>query len=434
MTDASPDPGATWGTRLDPVRWLGPGLVMAATAIGASHLVLAPTAGAAFGWQLLWLVPFVHLFKYPAFDFGPRWAVATGSSLLDGYAEIPGPRGWALWTFLLGTVVQGVTVLAGVLAVAAAVAWAAVPAISPLAWSAILGLIATWILWSGRFDALSALSKWMLLALAGMTTIAFLATPPPLSAWAELARPSLPDGSIVLVAAILGWMPTGLDVSVWHSMWALERRDAWSERAGADAASPPDRRVLGVALTDLGAGYGLSFALGVMFLALGVAVLRPTGEVPRGAEVAITIARLYTDVLGSWALVPFLIAAFVGMYSTTLGVLDGFSRAFAGTLRRLFPGAEGRDGPAYWAFLLGSLALALVETRLVRDPEVLVTIAAVASFLLAPLTYGFSYWCVTRRIDDPALRPGRALRVWAIAGTACMAAATALFLGVLLTG
>lgn len=434
MTDASRDPGPTWATRLDPVRWLGPGLVMAATAIGASHLVLAPTAGAAFGWQLLWLIPFVHLFKYPAFDFGPRWAVATGSSLLDGYAEIPGPRGWALWTFLLGTVVQGVTVLAGVLAVAAAVAWAAVPAIPPLGWSAILGSVATWILWSGRFDALSALSKWMLLALAAMTTVAFLATPPPPSAWVELARPSLPDGSIVLVAAILGWMPTGLDVSVWHSMWALERREAWSERAGADADAPPDRRVLGVALTDLGAGYGVSLLLAVMFLALGVAVLRPTGEVPQGAEVAVTIARLYTDVLGSWAFVPFLIAAFVGMYSTTLGVLDGFPRAFAGTVRRLFPTAIGPGRTVYWTFLVVILALALVEIRLVGDPNALVTIAAVASFVLAPLTYGFSYWCVTRRIDDPALRPGRGLRAWAIAGTACMAAATVLFLWILLSG
>lgn len=432
MSDAS---RPTWATRLDPVRWLGPGLVMAATAIGASHLVLAPTAGAAFGWELLWLVPFVHVFKYPAFDFGPRWAVATGTSLLDGYAEVPGPGKWALWTFLLGTVVQGVTVLAGVLAVAASVAWAAFPAVPPLAWNATLGLAAAWILWSGRFDALSALSKWMLLTLAAMTAIAFLATPPPPAAWVELARPSLPDGSIVLVAAILGWMPTGLDVSVWHSLWALERRGAWAERAGADADAPPDRRVLGVALTDLGAGYGLSLVLGAMFLALGVAVLRPTGEIPQGADVAITIARLYTDVLGGWAHVPFLAAAFVGMYSTTLGVLDGFPRAFAGTIRRLRPGAtEESDGAAYWTFLLGSLALALVEVRLVRDPGLLVTIAAVASFVLAPLTYGFSTWCVTRRIDDPELRPGRGLRVWAIAGTACMAAATLLFLWTLLGG
>ncbi len=36
---------------------LGPGILMAAAAVGGSHLVISPSAGAAFGYQLLWLVP-----------------------------------------------------------------------------------------------------------------------------------------------------------------------------------------------------------------------------------------------------------------------------------------------------------------------------------------------------------------------------------------
>ncbi len=45
---------------------LGPGMIMAATAIGTSHLVLSPVAGARFGYGLVWLVLAAHLFKYPA--------------------------------------------------------------------------------------------------------------------------------------------------------------------------------------------------------------------------------------------------------------------------------------------------------------------------------------------------------------------------------
>jgi Mn2+/Fe2+ NRAMP family transporter len=416
--------------RLDRVRWLGPGLVMAATAIGASHLVLAPTAGAAYGWSLLWLMTFSHLYKYPAFEFGPRFAVATGTSLVEGYARVPGPRGWALWVFLVGTVVQGVTVLAGVLSVAAAVAHAALPFPVPV-WCVILGASGAGLLKSGRFAGLSAVSKWMLLGLAAMTAIAFFATPPPAEAWVALVRPDLPAGSLVLVAAILGWMPTGIDVSVWHSMWALERREAWTERAGVH----PDRslRVLATARADLWVGYGLSLVLAIMFLALGVAVLRPAGVVPQGAEVAVTIARLYTAVLGEWAFYPFLVAAFFGMVSTTYGVMDGFPRAFARTVRRLRP-----DSPAearlFWGFLCGSLALALVEVVAFPDPLLLVTLAAVTSFLLAPLLSLLNYWCVTRQIDDARLRPGMALRIWAVAGIACATAAAALFLYVQFLG
>ena len=56
---------------------LGPGMIMAATAIGTSHIVLAPVAGARFGFDLLWVILLAHVFKYPAFEFGARYAVAT---------------------------------------------------------------------------------------------------------------------------------------------------------------------------------------------------------------------------------------------------------------------------------------------------------------------------------------------------------------------
>ena len=100
---------------------LGPGLLLAATSIGASHLVMSPQAGWLFGFQLLWLVPLTHIFKYHAFEFGPRYAAATGESLIAGYIKVPGPRGWALWILLFVTIAQGIGVLAGVVSIAAAV-------------------------------------------------------------------------------------------------------------------------------------------------------------------------------------------------------------------------------------------------------------------------------------------------------------------------
>jgi len=433
MKESSRTP--SWAIALDRVRWIGPGMAMAATAIGASHLVLAPTAGAAFGYALLWVMLFSHLFKYPAFEFGPRFAVATGRSLLDGYAAVPGPRNWALWVFLTGTVVQGVTVLAGVLGVSAAVVAAALPPGAPIPLiSLALGLLCAALLRSGGFDGLSALSKWLLLGLSAMTLVAFISRPPSGEFWHGLVIPEIPAGSLLLIGALLGWMPTGVDVSVWHSLWALQRKSVWESTAERKG----DGGILGtfrVGLADMRIGYALSFVLSIMFVALGAEVLRPAGEIPTGAGVAITIARLYTDVLGSWVYPLFLAAAFFGMFSTAYGVLDGFPRAFRETMRRLGGGTasdltgESRGGRRlYWGFLLASLALAFVETLIIPDPVVLVTIAALASFLIAPVLYALNYACVTRLIEDPTLRPGRALRVWALVGIACMLGATGLFL------
>ena len=67
---------------------LGPGLLFAGAAIGVSHLVQSTRAGADFGWGLLWALLLVNLFKYPFFQFGPRYALATGESLLDGYYKL----------------------------------------------------------------------------------------------------------------------------------------------------------------------------------------------------------------------------------------------------------------------------------------------------------------------------------------------------------
>lgn len=441
MHDRSP----RWGVAVDRVRWLGPGFVMAATAIGASHLVLAPTAGAAFGYALLWVMPFAHLFKYPAFEFGPRFAIATGTSLLHGYARVPGPRNWGLWLFLTGTIVQGVTVLAGVLGVAASVAAVALPFASIPLLSLTLGALIAWLLRSGGFSGLSGLSKWMLLVLAVMTLFAFLARPPGEGFLRGLVVPVVPGASIVLLAAIVGWMPTGIDVSVWHSMWALERRQLWAERAFVTSAPPgavsqgdapvDPRRVFALGRLDMQLGYGLSLVLAVFFVALGAEVLRPAGLVPQGAEVAIALARLYTETLGAWVLPLLLLAAFFGMFSTAYGVLDGFPRAFRETVRRLgrhtsgeFASQSRTGGRLYWGFLLVSLALAFAETLIIPDPVVLVTIAAVASFLVAPVLYFVNYTCVTRLIDDPTLRPGAGLRAWAAVGIICMLGATGLFL------
>ncbi len=422
----------SWGARIDPLRWLGPGFVLAATAIGASHLVLAPTAGASFGYALLWVMVASHVVKYPAFEFGPRFAIATGTSLLDGYARVPGPRGWALAVFLLGTTVQGVTVLAGVLGVAAAVAHLAVPALPIPAWSLILGLVVAAFLATGGFDALSALSKWMLLGLTLMTVFAFVSKPPGPGFLTGLVTPSIPPASVVLFAAVIGWMPTGVDVAVWHSMWALERRETWAVRgASKGVTGSPRRQALAVGQLDLRLGYGLSAVLAIMFVALGAEVLRPAGLDPmQGADVAIALARLYTESLGDWIFPIFMTAAFFGMFSTAYGVMDGFPRAFSEGVSRLVPKTAGSKKHLLWGFLFATLALAIAETLWIPNPVILVTIAAIVSFLIAPILFCLNHYCVTRLIDEPEMRPGRALRLWSGLGILAVTAASVFYLWV----
>lgn len=70
------------------LRSLGPGLLFAGASIGVSHLVQSTRAGADFGFGLLWALVLVNIFKYPFFQYGPRYASATGESLIVGYKKL----------------------------------------------------------------------------------------------------------------------------------------------------------------------------------------------------------------------------------------------------------------------------------------------------------------------------------------------------------
>ena len=63
------------------LRKFGPGLLFAGAAIGVSHLVQSTRAGADYGLGLIWALILVNLFKYPFFEYGPRYTAATGENL-----------------------------------------------------------------------------------------------------------------------------------------------------------------------------------------------------------------------------------------------------------------------------------------------------------------------------------------------------------------
>ena len=66
----------------------GPGLLWAGSAIGVSHLVQSTRAGATAGFALTGVIIFALILKYPFFEFGPRYAAATGESLVEGLSLI----------------------------------------------------------------------------------------------------------------------------------------------------------------------------------------------------------------------------------------------------------------------------------------------------------------------------------------------------------
>ena len=405
---------------------LGPGFLLAAAAIGGSHLVMSPKAGAMFGFQLLWLVPLTHLFKYHAFEFGPRYAAANSESLIAGYMRLPGPKGWALWIFLFGTIAQGIAVLAGVVAIAAAVLHTFIGIIDLVYYSAIVILSVLFFLLFGGYKWLDFLNKIMMIVLFIATIIVFVPAFPEPKVFVNFVTPSIPLGSIALIAAILGWMPTGIDVSIWHSLWTLEKHPELTSSPTAEQRT----KVLRIALTDMRIGYVLSFVVAAVFLLLAGMFLHGTTDQIEGAGFAESLAKIYTQRIGQWMYVVFMIAAFFAMYSTTYTVIDGFSRSFAETIATMFPELTQKAWKIlYWAFILVTAAFAfLMILRFKGEPIKLVMLVALVSLSVAPIYYGLNYYCVTRFIKDENFKPTIPARIIALAGIILMFAATLLYI------
>ena len=70
------------------LRKLGPGILFAGAAIGVSHLVQSTRAGADFGFGLIWALILINLIKFPFFQFGTRYTIATGHDLLLGFKKL----------------------------------------------------------------------------------------------------------------------------------------------------------------------------------------------------------------------------------------------------------------------------------------------------------------------------------------------------------
>ena len=149
---------------------LGPGLLFAGAAIGVSHLVQSTRAGADYGWGLIWALLLINLFKYPFFQYGPRYAQATGETLLDGYHKLGKGYLWAYFFVNLGTMF---TIQSAVTVVTAGLASKLFGITEDIViWSVIITLFCSVILVLGRFHWLDKFIKVIMISLAISSVLA----------------------------------------------------------------------------------------------------------------------------------------------------------------------------------------------------------------------------------------------------------------------
>ena len=397
---------------------IGPGLLFAGAAIGVSHLVQSTRAGADFGFGLVWALLLVNIFKYPFFQFGPRYALATGESLLDGYKKLG--KGVLITYFILSIATMFTIQLAVTIVTAGLASSIFGDFISLEFWTVIILGISFSILVFGKYSFLDKLMKVIVLTLTISTVVAVIIALSKNQTSFSFAQ-ILPKNSveIAFLIAFMGWMPAPLDISIWHSLWAIEKH---KDTNTYDVKS---------SLFDFNVGYLFTIILGLGFISLGALVMFHTEDVFSGSasEFSNQLINMYTKNLGSWSYVIIGIAAFTTMFSTTLTTLDASPRAMEKTTQLLF-GNILKRGYLLWLLIL-ALGTIFIFFFLNSEMGLLIKIATILSFLTAPFYAIINYRLISSKHTPKEWQPSIKMHILSILGILFLIAFSILYLSTL---
>jgi len=399
-------------------KMLGPGLLYAGAAVGVSHLVQSTRAGALYNYDLVLIVIIANILKYPFFEFGIRYANTTGKNLAHGYAEV---GKWAVAAFTLISMGSMFIIMAAVTVVTVSLmAFILNITINVSLLSAALLLVSAIIILLGRYSVLDKTIKIVIVVLSASTIVAVFSA-------LGIDKTIDPDSimhfqwtrktDIFFLIAFVGWMPAPLDVTVWASLWSIEKSKQLDFKPN-----------LKDALREFRFGYFGTAVLAIGFLMLGALLMWGTGETlsPKGAKFAEQLISLYTKSIGKWAFWFISIAALTTMFSTTITALDAFPRALKAGFSELMPETKILSSTALWVFLLAAGTM-FVIIFLMSSMGQMVNFATTLSFVTAPLLAWLNYKAVTNPKLPKEAMPGKFLKVLSWLGMAFFVVFTLLF-------
>lgn len=402
---------------------LGPGILFASTAIGVSHLVQSTQAGANYGFSLLWAVVIANVLKFPFFEFTSRYANVKNESILQAYWDLN--RFW-LYAYLAITFISMffVSGAVGIVTYGFMENLLGLNALTGINHFTLylLFVVSTAILWIGRFSTLNKLIKGLGVILLMTTLISFVVALFKGKQGNLDLLPELSTDAVAFILPLMGWMPTAVDLSVWNSIWTVER-----------IKESKYKPTLKETLREFNFGYWASAILAVFFLTMGALMVYGTGQtIPtKPADFSAFVISIYTKTVGDWMYLILSSAAFSIMFSTFITVLDGYSRAISNAMslisvRVLSPNKMYRN-----TLILITLGSLLLIISFLGDPKGLrsiVNTATIISFLIAPVIAILNFKVITSADIPKEAQPGVFLKVLSYLGIAYLLGFSVYFL------
>ncbi|WP_028281170.1 Nramp family divalent metal transporter [Arthrobacter sp. H5] len=308
-------PPKTFGKKL---RFIGPGLIVAATGVGAGDFIMASIAGATYGWALMWAVIAGTAIKLILSEGIGRWYLATGKTFLQGWHSL---GWWATAYFGIYVVIFGIVYGAAVPAVSALVLTAMFPGSIFWLWAVLSALAGFILVWFGRYGflekAMTVLIGVMFITVIG-SAVLILAN---LGTVAYSFAPSVPEGSFVRILGIIGGVGGTITLTC-YSYWIHSK--GWK-----------GKQWIPMMRFDITSAFIITGIFAIAILIIAAELLFGTGTTIEGNDGLLGLADAYGERFGEAARWALLIGIWAAIFTSILGPWHGISYLFADFVRIL---------------------------------------------------------------------------------------------------
>ena len=331
MSTAAREPQVSTG------RWslVGPGIVVAATGVGAIDLVATLIAGSKYEYGLMWCVVVGCIMKIVLVEGAGRYSLASGRTIFEGWSSL---GRWTHVYFVPYIVIWGFVYGAAAMAGTGLPLHSLFPVLGVTWWGIIAGLTGAALVWLGRYGVFEKVCAALVgLMFVTMCGAAIMTLPNLLDVLAGI-KPWIPDGGLVNVLALAGGVGGTITLAA-YGYWLREK--GWD--------TPGHMRVMRI---DNTVAYVITGIFVLATLVVGAELLYSAQiAVEDGDKGLLDLSTVLADRYGVWVGKVFLVGFFAAAMSSLLGVWNGVSLMFAdlvGHLRGLAEDDPARRAGGIW--------------------------------------------------------------------------------------
>ncbi|GGR72742.1 iron transporter [Streptomyces rubiginosohelvolus] len=307
-------------------KYIGPGIVVAATGVGAGDLVATLIAGSKFGYTLMWAAVIGCVVKISLAEAAGRWHLATGRTLFDGWRSL-GP--WTTVYFAIYVVVWGFIYGATAMSSSALPIVALFPDGPGLKfWAIVTGLIGLVFVWFNRYAVFEKVMTVLIGIMFVVVMYVAIRVVPDVGASFAGLLPVLPDGSLLYTLGLIGGVGGTITMAA-YGYWVNAK--GWSNSSW-----------MKVMRLDNRVAYITTGLFVVAMLVVGAELLHASQiALTSGDRGLIDLGKVLEDRFGAGTAKLFLIGFFATSFSSLIGVWHGVSLMFADFVERFRAPAAG---------------------------------------------------------------------------------------------